>query len=68
MTRQERQEAIIQIKEWAAAYVQNETCIPETPAERLSQTERNALEILGLTSNPPKQPPEVCGAGGSGLV
>ena len=58
MTRQERQEAIIQIKEWASAYVQNETCIPETPSERLSPVERNALEILGLTSNSPKQPPQ----------
>lgn len=56
MTRQERQEAINQIKEWAAAYVENETCIPETPSERLSPAERNALEILGLTSNSPKQP------------
>lgn len=35
-----------QLAEWARAYVDNETGIPETPAEKLSLAERNGLALL----------------------
>lgn len=35
-----------QIAEWAVAYVDSETCIPEMPSAKLSEAERHALLIL----------------------
>ena len=40
-----------QIYCWARAWVQNETCIPETPTNKLSQDEQDAvlfLQSIGL--------------------
>lgn len=39
-------DAYQQIAEWAMAYVEGETVIPEVPVNKLSDAERNALLIL----------------------
>jgi hypothetical protein len=38
--------AFAKVAEWARAYVENETCIPELPADRLAHAERIGLELL----------------------
>lgn len=40
--------AIKQLADWARAWVENETCIPETPDERLTDEEKGALLLLEL--------------------
>lgn len=40
--------AIKQLCEWACAYVDNETAIPETPDAELSDAQKGALQLIAL--------------------
>lgn len=40
--------AIFQVFEWARAWVDNETCIPETPHKNLTEMEQGALALMDL--------------------
>lgn len=37
-----------QLCEWASAYVDNETCIPETPDSELSDAQKGALQLIAF--------------------
>ena len=44
-------QALKQLAEWAEAYVQNETCIPEAPDSALSDAEKGALMLIEMARN-----------------
>lgn len=46
--KQETKDALIQMAKWAESYVENETGIPETPRDKLTDAEKGALLILDL--------------------
>lgn len=37
-----------QVAEWASSYVMGETCIPETPMDKLSEQEKAGLIVLHM--------------------
>jgi len=41
-------EAAAKVMDWARAWVENETCIPEVPVDRLAQSERHGLAFLDM--------------------
>lgn len=41
-------EGLLQVAEWADAYVQNETTIPETSSSDLSDEKKSALLLIEL--------------------
>lgn len=41
-------EAINQLFQWAENWVENESAIPETPAEKLTDAEKGALLLIDL--------------------
>lgn len=45
--------AIRQLVEWAEAYVENETGIPETPRAKLTDAEKGALLLIDLWKEQP---------------
>lgn len=46
-------DALKQMADWARAWVENETAIPETPDERLSDQEKGALMLMNLIESLP---------------
>ncbi len=49
----ETKAAIKQLIEWAEAYVENETGIPETPRGNLTDAEKGALLLIDLWNQQP---------------
>lgn len=45
---QEAKAAMRQMADWARAWVQNETCIEETPRDQLRDEEKAALVLINL--------------------
>lgn len=43
--------AMRQLADWARAYVQNETGIPETPDSKLTDAEKGALLLMELLTD-----------------
>lgn len=45
--------AVRKLVDWAEAYVENETVIPETPRDQLTDSEKGALMLIDLVREQP---------------